>query len=158
MDDHGWVRVEELIAAANANGKKYTPAIIQEIVAADEKQRYALSDDGHMIRANQGHTVKVDLQLESAKPPANLYHGTAERFLNSILEQGLKPGRRHHVHLSTDYHTAVSVGSRYGEPVILKINATQMDQDGFDFYLSSNKIWLTEFVKPEYIQMVPTEE
>jgi len=127
-------------------------ALIQEVVDTSDKKRFIISDDGQSIRANQGHSIKVDLQLKPATPPEFLFHGTATRFLDSILKEGLKPQERQHVHLSTDIGTAIAVGQRYGKPVILTIKALLMHEQGFVFYLSENEVWLTEQVSNQYIQ------
>ncbi|MBZ0165585.1 MAG: RNA 2'-phosphotransferase [Candidatus Omnitrophica bacterium] len=154
LDAQGWARIDELIACATRDGKTLTKDLIEEVVAKDVKRRYALSDDGTMIRANQGHSVTVDLQLEPAEPPEVLYHGTAERSLPVILKQGLKPMKRHHVHLSKDQPTALAVGKRYGHPVILLIQSAQMHRAGHIFYLSQNDVWLTDSVPVAYIQIL----
>jgi putative RNA 2'-phosphotransferase len=118
--------------------------LVRQIVAEDDKQRYAISEDGRRIRASQGHSIPVDLGLEPATPPERLYHGTAQRFFDGIRQQGLVPKGRQHVHLSADESTAIKVGRRYGEPIILIVNAAQMHHDGFKLYRSANGVWLTE--------------
>jgi putative RNA 2'-phosphotransferase len=153
MDTNGWISIQELIT----NAKKYrsldlTFDIIKFIVKNNDKQRFIISEDGNSIRANQGHSISVDLQLESKIPPDILYHGTASRFLNSIRENGLKSMNRQYVHLSWNEETAVKVGQRHGNPVILYIDAKKMYEDGYKFYLSENKIWLVEKVPKKYIQ------
>ena len=156
LDENGWVNIDELIDKANqskeANALTLTPALIQEVVASNDKQRFAISEDGLMIRANQGHSVKVDLQLKPMEPPDILYHGTATRFLDDILKDGLKAQQRQHVHLSKDVETATKVGQRYGKPVILKTKARLMHEQGFVFYLSENGVWLTNNVPSQYIE------
>jgi len=153
IDEHGWADIEELIQ----NTKKYknrdlTFEMIQEIVETDDKKRYVLSDDGKRIRACQGHSINVDLQLTEKAPPLILYHGTARRFLDSIMKGGLKPQNRQYVHLSMTEEVALSVGKRHGQPVILQIKAYNMYEEGYRFYLSENNIWLTEFVPVKYLQ------
>ena len=122
-----------------------------ECVETNDKQRFAFDASGEMIRANQGHSAPVDLQLEEREPPEVLYHGTVERFLPSILDEGLNRGKRHHVHLSKEMVTARKVGARRGKPVILKVDAGRMHRDGHKFYLSANGVWLTDAVPPGYL-------
>ena len=151
LSQSGWASVEELIEASRQRGIEFTLEELQNIVASNDKQRFSLSEDGLSIRANQGHSIEVELGYAPSAPPEVLYHGTAERFLNSIKQQGLIKGRRHHVHLSADVDTAVKVGRRHGEPVVLKVEAGRMHQDGFVFYLSANRVWLTERVPVQYM-------
>jgi putative RNA 2'-phosphotransferase len=122
------------------------------VVAENDKQRFAFSEDGSRIRASQGHSIDVDLQLRAAEPPAVLYHGTASRFLKSILASGLRAGARHHVHLSADRETATRVGARHGFPAVLVVDAARMHADGIAFYQSDNGVWLTGDVKPSYLR------
>ncbi|HEX8550729.1 MAG TPA: RNA 2'-phosphotransferase [Abditibacteriaceae bacterium] len=152
LDAHGWADVEDLLARANANGKRLSRAIIEEVVAKNEKKRFALSDDGQRIRANQGHSVQVDVELEAVTPPEILYHGTATRFLASIQAQGLMRGNRLHVHLSADEATAINVGKRHGKPVVLRVRAGAMHKLGRAFYLSANGVWLCAEVPPEFLE------
>lgn len=147
----GWVAVDELLAACRTHGHAITLAELQFIVANNDKQRFSFSADGSLIRANQGHSIEVELGYEPATPPATLYHGTAERFLDSIKAQGLLKGRRHHVHLSADEATALKVGQRHGKPVVLQVQAEVMHREGFQFYLSENGVWLTEHVPVHYL-------
>jgi putative RNA 2'-phosphotransferase len=130
---------------------RFSEAELKQVVADSDKQRFALSDDGTLIRANQGHSVAVDLDLEPLTPPDVLYHGTVAKFLDAIREKGLLKGKRHHVHLSGDKATASNVGSRRGKPVILTIESNRMHALGLMFYLSKNGVWLTDHVPPEYI-------
>ena len=146
----GWVPVDDLLAAAEKNGFPITYDELVECVETNDKQRYSFDVSGELIRANQGHSVEVDLQLEEREPPETLYHGTVERFLPSILEEGLVRGKRHHVHLSKDVETARKVGARRGKPVILKVDAGRMHRDGHKFLLSVNGVWLTDAVPPNY--------
>jgi putative RNA 2'-phosphotransferase len=152
LDENGWVEVDALLDAARRNGKAISRRQLEEIVATNDKQRFAFSDDGRQIRASQGHSVSVDLDLESIQPPELLYHGTVERFLDSIRTKGLVRGSRHHVHLSPDEATARKVGCRRGKPVILIVEAGCMYAAGHKFYLSANNVWLTDHVPPEYLQ------
>jgi len=123
-----------------------TPELIKQVVVTNDKKRFALSNDEQFIRANQGHSTQVDLKLSPKKPPTTLYHGTACRFLDSIKQEGLKPGQRHHVHLSPDIDTANSVGKRHGKPIIIEVAADAMHQQGFEFFISDNGVWLTAHV------------
>ncbi|AEV36628.1 Phosphotransferase KptA/Tpt1 [Pseudovibrio sp. FO-BEG1] len=150
LDPEGWASVAELIEKARPQ-VDLTPEVIEQIVIESDKQRFKLSDGKTRIRANQGHSVQVDLKLKPVAPPATLYHGTAERNWSAISEQGLKPQARHHVHLSQDTETATKVGQRHGKPIVLTINAEQMHQKGIEFFLSDNGVWLTEAVLPEFI-------
>jgi len=153
LDEHGWANVDELIEGINYTGRKIDMNTLKEIVRTDNKQRYSFNDDKTLIRANQGHSISVDVELEEIQPPQYLYHGTADRFLNSIMEEGLKPMSRLYVHLSKDEETAVKVGKRHGEPVVLKIKAEEMWKDGIKFYLSQNGVWLVKSVDKQYIDM-----
>lgn len=151
MDDQGWVKVDELIIKMNQNGLRVDKDIINTVVETNDKKRFAFNTDKSLIRASQGHSIEVDLDLPVAVPPNILYHGTTSRFLDSILRTGLQKQNRQHVHLSVTIETAQAVGSRHGKPVILTINAKAMHEAGFKFYLSENKVWLTETVPVEYI-------
>lgn len=149
LDQNGWVDIDVLIEALNKNGGNVTRNSINKIVQTDNKNRYSIQDK--KIRANQGHSVKVDLQLSSAQPPRFLYHGTPSKFVQVIMEQGLKKMKRHHVHLSSDTKTATQVGARRGEAVILLVDALGMFNDGYDFFYSENGVWLTDHVPSEYL-------
>lgn len=151
LDAHGWADVSELLACLAARGKRVDRALLERVVASNDKQRFAFSADGSRIRASQGHSIAVDLQLRAAEPPAVLYHGTASRFLKSILATGLKAGARHHVHLSADAATAARVGARHGFPAVLAVDAARMRADGIVFYVSDNGVWLTGEVRPTYL-------
>ncbi|MCP1482186.1 putative RNA 2'-phosphotransferase [Pseudomonas chlororaphis] len=152
LDSEGWAEVEALIGGAAREGRQLTPELIAEVVASNDKKRFALSEDGQRIRAVQGHSSKtVSLQLAEQQPPAVLYHGTATRFMDSINEKGLIPGTRHHVHLSQDLATAEAVGQRYGKVVILKIAAQDMQAQGFKFYQAENGVWLTDHVPVDFL-------
>ena len=150
IDRHGWADVAQLIAGVS---KKYplTLETLEEIVRTDEKQRYSFSDDHKRIRANQGHSIPVDVELKRATPPAVLYHGTADKFVKSIQKEGLKPQRRLYVHLSTDIPTAIKVGERHGRPFVFRVDAAKMAKDGCAFYVSVNKVWMTEKVPAKYL-------
>jgi putative RNA 2'-phosphotransferase len=152
LDENGWADVAELIERARSASVELTESTIRQIVASNDKQRFALSEDGKRIRANQGHSVDVDLALKPQQPPEILYHGTASRFLDSIRRDGLKAMSRQHVHLSPDEATAIKVGQRHGKPVVLRIRAREMAKSGAVFYLSDNGVWLTERVGTESIE------
>jgi putative RNA 2'-phosphotransferase len=157
LDSAGWTDVTALLAAVAAAGTPITRDELVQIVATSDKQRFALSPDGERIRANQGHSVEVELELAPATPPATLYHGTVDRFLASIREKGLIKGARHHVHLSADLGTAEKVGGRRGRPVILVVRAADMVAAGHPFFVSANGVWLTEHVPPAFIELPAPE-
>jgi putative RNA 2'-phosphotransferase len=150
LDDSGWALISDLINKADKE-LNLTPSLIEYTAATNDKKRFQISDDRLRIRASQGHSIKVDLQLMPQKPPTILFHGTATRFLASIQKEGIKAGQRHHVHLSTDEDIATSVGTRYGKPVILEVDSISMYKKGYDFFLSENNVWLVEKVPPEFI-------
>ncbi len=147
----GWVEVDALLAASARKGMPISRAELEEVVARNDKRRFAFDETGGLIRAQQGHSAPVDLELEPAAPPATLYHGTPESNLQAILEGGLLKMRRHHVHLSPDEATAKAVGGRRGRPVVLTVNAGEMHRDGSVFYRSGNGVWLVESVPPRYL-------
>lgn len=151
LDGAGWVGVSELLTACAAHGFPLTLTELKSVVEQNDKKRFALSEDGARIRASQGHSVEVELGYAEAVPPEVLYHGTTERFLESIRNEGLSKARRHHVHLSFDARTAMQVGGRRGRPVVLEVSAGRMHHDGFAFYRSANGVWLTERVPPPYL-------
>ena len=151
LDDAGWTDVAALLAACAQHGVALSRADLAEIVATSDKQRFALSPDGERIRANQGHSVEVDLQLTAADPPATLFHGTVRSAIASIRAQGLVRGQRHHVHLSSDVATATRVGGRRGKPVVLTVRAADMVAEGHVFYCSANGVWLVDHVPPRFI-------
>jgi putative RNA 2'-phosphotransferase len=152
LDAHGWADVGELLLRLEAAGKRVDRALLERVVADNDKQRFAFNEDKTRIRASQGHSIGVDLQLREAEPPAVLYHGTASRFLKSILASGLRAGARQHVHLSSDAQTAMRVGARHGFPAVLKVDAARMLADGIVFYQSDNGVWLTGDVRPGYLR------
>lgn len=158
LDAEGWLPIDELIANANKHGKKLTLETLHEVVATNDKKRFALSEDGLCIRASQGHSIEgVELNLQPQEPPELLYHGTVAPFMASIRQHGLQKRSRNHVHLSTDEETARKVGSRRGKPVVLTIAAGKMHTQGRDFFLSANGVWLTEAVPVEFI-LFPSPE
>lgn len=150
LDEHGWANVSELIARVN---KTHTldMEILERIVAEDEKQRYSFNENKSLIRANQGHSIPVDVELEEVTPPDILYHGTSEKYTTSIDVQGLIPKSRLYVHLSGDVDTARKVGSRHGKPVIYAVKSGEMHRDGIVFYKSVNGVWLTRLVDAKYL-------
>lgn len=148
----GWVSVDDLLAAGQRAGFPISYDELIECVETNDKKRFSLDDTGDLIRANQGHSVEVDLQLQQKEPPEVLFHGTVERFLASIMAEGLKKGRRHHVHLSKDVETARKVGARRGKPVILKVKSGRMHAEGFKFFLSANGVWLTDSVPVDFLE------
>jgi len=152
LDENGWISVSELIEKLNENGKEINFKILEYVVNTNSKKRFAFNEDKSKIRANQGHSLQIDLNYKSINPPNKLYHGTSERFLDSILKSGIEKRNRQHVHLSSDIETAFKVGQRHGKPVILEIETEKMNMDGFKFYLSENKVWLTEYVPIKYIK------
>ena len=152
LDVNGWADVDELIRLVNRHGRKLNRSLLEQVVADNDKKRFAFSDDGTRIRASQGHSVEVDLALPPTDPPELLYHGTASRFVESIRAEGLHSAGRQHVHLSVDEVTATKVGQRHGKPVILVVRTGQMAAAGHRFYLSANGVWLTERVPVEFIE------
>ena len=156
LDEHGWANVAELIDGI-LKTQYIDMAMLEKIVATDNKQRYSFNEDKTLIRANQGHSIPVDVELPEKKPPAILYHGTGEKYVSSIEEQGLIPKSRLYVHLSEDEQTAKMVGSRHGKPVIYEIHAGEMYDDGYVFYLSVNGVWLTKSVPTKYMKKVYPE-
>ena len=151
LDDEGWADVPELLKLINEEKFDLDIATLEHVVVTNNKKRFSFNEDKTRIRANQGHSVKVDLKFEAITPPPQLYHGTATRFTNSIFKQGLIGGSRLHVHLAADRGTAVNVGSRHGVPVVLLVNAEQMVADGHEFYQSENGVWLTNHVPVRYL-------
>lgn len=151
LSESGWVSVEQLIEGSRKHGIEFTLEELQQVVASNDKKRFSFSADGLSIRANQGHSVKVELEYAPVPPPEVLYHGTAESFLTSIKQQGLIKSNRHHVHLSADVDTATKVGQRHGKPIVLRVEAERMHRDGLAFYLSANGVWLTEHVPVQYL-------
>jgi putative RNA 2'-phosphotransferase len=153
LDRYGWTAVDTLLSQCQAHGRGMSRPMLDEIVQTSPKQRFAMSDDGLRIRANQGHSVDVELGLEIAVPPDVLFHGTAADRFQSIRSRGLRRMKRHHVHLSLDIVTARTVGERRGKAVVLRVLAGMMHRDGYSFYLSANGVWLTESVPPRYIDL-----
>jgi putative RNA 2'-phosphotransferase len=151
LDENGWANVDELIKKVNVKGNKIDINLLIEIVDTNDKKRFAFNDDKTKIRASQGHSIEIDLNLQSILPPDVLYHGTATCFIESILKEGLTKQQRQHVHLSEKLETVTAVGARHGKPTILIVHAKQMQEDGFAFYKSENNVWLTDNVEVKYI-------
>jgi putative RNA 2'-phosphotransferase len=151
LDQHGWADVKDLINGVNKT-YKLDMELLEEIVATDEKQRYSFNEDKTKIRANQGHSVNVDVELEEVVPPEYLYHGTATKYMDSIWKTGLVPKSRLYVHLSADTETATKVGERHGKPIVLSIRSKCMYLQGYKFYKSQNGVWLTKEVPVEFIE------
>ncbi len=151
LDAQGWARVDDLIAGSRQGAVRLSRELIRAVVEQNDKQRFVLSEDGSKIRANQGHSVAIDLGLDPREPPDVLFHGTATRFVESIRAHGLVRGNRNHVHLSLDEDTARRVGQRHGTPAILRVRAGEMWRAGVPFYCSENGVWLAETVPTEYI-------
>lgn len=151
LDAAGWVEVEVLLAALKKRGRRVNRARLDFVVEHNNKKRFEYDETGTRIRASQGHSVPVDLGYEPMVPPETLFHGTATRALDSIFAEGLVPGGRHHVHLSVDAETATKVGSRHGKPAVLVVAAARMHAAGHAFFRSTNGVWLTEHVAPEFL-------
>ena len=150
LDEHGWAKVSDLIEGISKQ-YDFNMQILEEIVRTDEKQRYSFNEDKTLIRANQGHSISVDVELEKVEPPEFLWHGTGEKYVSSIDKQGLIPKTRLYVHLSSNKETAIKVGKRHGKPVLYKIKSKEMWQKGFIFFLSKNGVWLTKKVPVIYL-------
>lgn len=153
LDEHGWADVNKLIEGI-AKTKMFNMNILEEIVRTDNKQRYSFNADKTKIRANQGHSVPVDVELEQKIPPDYLWHGTGQKYVLSIDKQGLLPQSRLYVHLSSDEKTAITVGSRHGIPVIYKVHSREMAEQGYEFYCSVNGVWLTKEVPVKYLEKI----
>ena len=153
LDEHGWARVDELVAGI-AKNQPFTMEDLERIVATDDKQRYSFNEDKTLIRANQGHSVPVDVELRETEPPEILWHGTATKYTESIDRIGLIPKTRLYVHLSKDYETAKSVGARHGQLVVYKVKSGEMANDGYAFYESVNGVWLTKEVPLKYLEKI----
>jgi putative RNA 2'-phosphotransferase len=154
-----WIEVDKLLAAASANGFEISLADLKQVVATNDKQRFAFNDSGDLIRANQGHSIEIDLQLPVQTPPDTLYHGTHVKAITAISESGLQKMSRHHVHLTTDLKMAFKVGGRRGESVIFAVDTIAMIADGCRFYRTENDVWLVDAVPPQYLTQldrVPT--
>ena len=153
LDEYGWANVSELL-----NGVNIDMPTLEKIVSTDDKQRYSFNEDKTLIRANQGHSILVDVELDEVEPPEYLWHGTGEKYVASINNEGLIPKSRLYVHLSYDLETATTVGKRHGSPTIYRVAAQDMFKDGFKFYLSKNGVWLTKNVPIEYLSITSMKE
>ena len=151
LEPGGWVQVDALLRACAERSFALTREDLDEVVARNDKKRFSFDDTGLRIRANQGHSVDVDLGLEPTAPPPTLFHGTGSQHLSTILKTGLDRRGRHHVHLSVDVATAMRVGARHGKPVVLEVAAGRMSADGHDFYVTDNGVWLVDEVPPRYL-------
>ena len=151
LDEHGWADVSELIEGVNRQYPLDLP-LLEKIVAEDEKQRYSFNEDKTLIRANQGHSIPVDVEPEELTPPKYLYHGTGMKYVESIDRMGLIPKSRLFVHLSSDTETAIKVGMRHGTPVVYLVDSGKMSEDGYRFYRSVNGVWLTKEVPVKYLE------
>ena len=151
LDENGWANVDELREKCSKHKISFTLEDLDEVVETNDKKRFIFNDDKTKIRANQGHSIEIDLALKPQQPPEFLYHGTAQNNVESILENGIEKRNRQHVHLSQDKETATKVGMRHGKPIILTIKTGKMFEDGILFYLSENNVWLTDFVDAKYI-------
>lgn len=154
LDNNGWVNVEELIEKINNHGRAVDFELLKEVVRTNNKKRFAFNEDQTKIRASQGHSVEIELGYSPVPPPDKLYHGTATRFLNSIMKDGLNKGSRHHVHLTDNLETASNVGQRHGKLVMLEVDAKSMFEKDYHFYVSENGVWLTENVPTEFLKIV----
>lgn len=158
LDENGWANIEELIDKAKIRHVQFSFADLKEVVITNDKQRFSFNTDETLIRANQGHSIKtIDLQFKAIQPPEFLYHGTVEKFIDSILRTGLEKRSRQHVHLSENLETATKVGNRRGDAIILKVASGEMYNKGFEFYCSKNKVWLTDHVPVEFIEFKKDE-
>lgn len=153
LDEHGWANVDELIAGISKT-QAFNMAMLEEIVRTDNKQRYSFNDDKTKIRANQGHSIPVDVELKQKTPPDVLWHGTGEKYVSSIEAEGLIPKTRLYVHLSSDPDTAIKVGSRHGKPVVYEVATGAMQKDGYVFFQSVNGVWLTKQVPMKYLKRI----
>lgn len=152
LDENGWANVEELLSKSNKKNVRFSIETLEEVVETNDKKRFAFNDSKTKIRANQGHSIKtIDLELQTIEPPAFLYHGTVGKFMASIKEKGLQKMSRQHVHLSSDLETAIKVGNRRGQAIILSVRAIDMHNKGYTFYQSENGVWLTDSVPVEFI-------
>ncbi|KLI39625.1 RNA 2'-phosphotransferase [Brachyspira hyodysenteriae] len=151
LSKDGWANVYELIEKIKSKGRNINKDILERVVLYNDKKRFSFNKNHTLIRANQGHSINVDLQFEEKEPPEILFHGTSISSIEKIKQEGIKKMNRLHVHLSLAEETAKKVGERHGKPAIIKINSKQMYEDGIKFYLSENKVWLCDYVDPKYI-------
>lgn len=154
LETGGWANVEDLLAVCRRNNFPMTRDELTEVVARNDKRRFSFDETGTKIRAVQGHSVEIDLQLKPSAPPDVLFHGTNEKSVSVILRHGLRKMARHHVHLSTDEKTARSVGARRGKPAIFAVDAAAMIKEGYEFFVSANGVWLVETVPPKFLRVL----
>lgn len=154
LDENGWADVKELLEKSAQNGNVFTREELEAVVETNDKKRFAFDERREKIRASQGHSIEVEIGFEEKTPPETLYHGTAEKNVEAIRQNGLRKMQRHHVHLSAEIETAKAVGARYGKPVIFKIETEKMLAENFKFYISANGVWLTESVPPEFLEIL----
>lgn len=157
LDEHGWADVDEVVTGIRKT-REFDRNMLEEIVRTDQKQRYSFNEDKTLIRANQGHSIPVDVQLDVMEPPEFLWHGTGEKYVGSIDKTGLIPKSRLYVHISGDMETAYKVGQRHGKAVIYQVSAGKMQEDGYTFYCSRNGVWLTREVPARYLEKVDRQE
>ena len=157
LDEQGWTDVATLLQKMNNKGFDLSMALLEHVVATNNKKRFAFNGDKTKIRANQGHSLRINLGYAPVKPPAVLYHGTGDKAVASILQSGLHRGKRHHVHLSTAVETATKVGQRHGKPVVFCVAALKMHEQGFVFYRAANEVWLTNHVPAAYLSVIAIE-
>ncbi|MFK5921889.1 MAG: RNA 2'-phosphotransferase [Verrucomicrobiota bacterium] len=157
LDENGWANVQNLLNALNRNGARLTLEILETVVAENPKKRFEFNDAQTFIRARQGHSIDIDLGYSATMPPDVLYHGTAERFLDPILKEGLIKQQRHHVHMSTNIPLMLEVARRRGKAALLEIDAKQMHQDGHEFYVTENEVWLTDRIPTQYLTQKGTQ-
>lgn len=153
LDENAWANTKELLEKMNAYGVEISFEELKTLVRSNDKKRFSFTEDFSLLRANQGHSIAVDLKLEAKLPPVVLYHGTVAKHIDSIKQNGLQKQERHHVHLSKDFATASNVGQRYGKPIVLKVKAKEMSDSGFMFFLSENNVWLTDHVPSRFIEV-----
>lgn len=156
IDEHGWANVDELLKGINDSGRYISKEMLNMIVETNDKKRYQYNNDHTKIRANQGHSIRVDVELHEKVPPDVLYHGTAQEYLDKIRKSGIRKMNRLYVHLSKDMETAMRVGKRHGQPIVLIINTKAMINDGYKFYYSNNGVWLCDDIAYSYIEEVIT--
>lgn len=154
LDENGWALVNELLSKLRIDGRAMNFDSLKYVVDTNNKKRFSFNEDFTKIRASQGHSIKIELNYRETKPPCILYHGTTGKSLPAILKTGLQKMNRHHVHLSADVDTALNVGKRHGKPVVLKIDADEMYNAGYSFYMSDNKVWLTDAVPVKFIEVL----
>jgi len=154
LTNGGWVAIEDLLTGLEQMGRPMTREMLEHVVHTNDKKRFEISSDDILIRAVQGHSTEVKMEYRSVSPPEILYHGTASRFQQDILEEGLKPMSRQYVHLSADAKTAIDVGKRHGRPVVFQVSSGKMQENGIEFYRAENGVWLTETVSPEFLTLI----